>query len=318
MYTSTPPVLLLVFNRPEHTGRVMERIRQAKPSKLFVAADGPREGYSEDQERCEQARQVATRVDWDSELYTLFRDVNLGCKEAVSSAITWFFEHVNEGIILEDDCVPDSTFFYYCKNLLKRYRNDERIMTISGNNFQPSGKVYQESYYFSAYMHCWGWATWRSTWQHYDGNIPAWERLRNTSWLRNWVGGKEEALYWSDIFDQVYRGKVDSWAYPWTFNCWREHGLHVIPKVNLVSNVGFGSQGTHTTNSNDTASYIPSEPMPFPLDHPDIVVRDYEADQYTSENHFIPWGYRFRRRVPAAMKSVVRSVLSPVRNLGGG
>jgi hypothetical protein len=308
------PVLLLIYNRPNLTEKVMEQIRQAEPPKLFVGADGPREGHPNDSQRCDRARELATRIDWDCELHTLFRNENLGCKEAVSSAISWFFKHVEEGIILEDDCVPHPTFFPYCTELLNWYRNDERIMTVSGNNFQPEHKVYKYSYYFSGYMHCWGWATWRRAWENYDGDIPAWERLRNTNWLRNWLGGKEEEIYWTDIFDRVYQGAADSWAYPWTFNCWREHGLHVLPKVNLVTNIGFGDQGTHTQSEDDDAAHIPTEPMPFPLDHPDITVRDYEADRYTSKTHYIPWGYRLRRHFPVSLKRVVRAAMNKFRS----
>jgi hypothetical protein len=309
-----PPVLFLVFNRPEHTRRVMDRIRQAEPPQLFVGADGPRPDHPEDDKNCERARRVATQVDWDCEVYTLFRDENLGCKQAISSAITWFFEHVEAGIILEDDCVPHSTFFPYCTELLDRYRDDDRVMTVSGNNFQPSDKVYDHSYYFSAYMHCWGWATWRHSWEHYDGDIPAWNRLRSTNWLQEWLGGKAEEQYWTDIFDRVAREEVDSWAYPWTFSCWREHGLHVLPSVNLVSNIGFDERSTHTQNPEADAANLPVEAMSLPLDHPDVMVRDYDADRYTSRHHFLPRGYRFRRHVPDALKQLVRPLLRRLRS----
>jgi hypothetical protein len=315
----TPPILLLIFNRPDLTEQVMTQIRKAEPPQLFVAADGPRTEVPEDPERCEQAREVATQVDWDCEVHTLFRDENLGCKEAVSSAITWFFEHVEAGVILEDDCVPHPTFFPYCSELLERYRDDNRIMTISGNNFQPLHKSYDHSYYFSAYMHCWGWATWRQAWNRYDGQIPRWESLRGTGWLNGWLGTDEEAAYWRGIFDQVTEGEIDSWAYPWTFACWREHALHVLPAVNLVSNVGFGRRSTHTKDPDSEAAHMPTKPLLTPLSHPEVIIRDYEADSCTSEHHFGIQddsdfgGHWLRDQIPQSLKNSIRPLVSRLR-----
>jgi len=287
----------------------MEQIREAAPAELFVGADGPRADHPEDARHCKQAREVATRVDWNCKVHTLFRDENLGCKRAVSSAITWFFEHVEAGVILEDDCVPHPTFFPFCAQLLDRYKHDERIMTISGNNFQPSAREYEASYYFSAYMHCWGWATWRRAWKHYDGEIPAWEKLRNTIWLKRWLGGEAERKYWTDIFDGVYQGESDSWAYPFTFACWREHGLNALPSVNLVSNIGFGKNSTHTRNSENEVAHMPTEPISFPLEHPNTVVRNYEADQFTSKHHFLPsWKGRLLSKMPEDLQDAILSV----------
>jgi len=283
---SCPPVLILIFNRPELTEKVMEKVRRAEPRKLFVGADGPRDNHPDDAELCAQARCVATQVDWDCEVRTLFRDENLGCKQAVSTAISWFFEHVEAGIILEDDCVPHRTFFPYCAELLERYREDERVMTISGNNFQPDSRSYRHSYYFSAYMHCWGWATWRGAWEQYDGDIPSWDWLRKTEWLEGWLGSEAEAEYWKVIFDRVRQNQIDSWAYPWTFTCWRGHRLNVLPAVNLVSNIGFGQEGTHTRSDDSDLASLPVEPLSFPIKHPDTMVRNFVADRFTSINNF--------------------------------
>lgn len=313
--TETPPVLLLIFNRPDLTEQVMDRIRKVEPSQLFVAADGPRTGVPEDPERCEQAREVATQVDWDCEVHTLFRDENLGLKEAVSSAISWFFEHVEAGIILEDDCVPHPTFFPYCAALLERYRNDKRVMVVSGNNFQSENRTYPGSYYFSVYNHCWGWATWEEAWVTYDGGISDWPSLRNTSWLEGWLGSDREAQYWARIFDRVHRGEIDSWAYPWTFTCWKEHGLSILPSVNLVSNIGFGEQATHTNNADGEAGHLPCKPISFPLTHPNTLTRYYEADQFTSKHHFgvrkdgSSWGSGIRRLIPEGLKDALRPIL---------
>jgi len=303
---SAPPVLLLIFNRPDLTAQVMDRIRQAEPPKLFVGADGPRAGHLEDAERCEEAREVATQVNWDCEVRTLFRDENLGCKRAVSSAITWFFEHVEAGVILEDDCIPHPTFFPYCAELLDHYRDDERVMMISGDNFQPDDKNYQASYYFSAHMHCWGWATWRRAWRKYDGKASGWKDLRGEGWLEGWLGSKEEAKYWRRIFDGIARGEVDSWAYPWTFSCWKEHGLIILPSVNLVSNVGFGGYSTNTKNKNSKRSELKTEPICLPLDHPDGVIRNYEFDRFTSR-HVLGIG-KGKSRILEICKNEIRKI----------
>jgi hypothetical protein len=317
--SDTPPVLLLIFNRPDLTREVMAQIREAEPPKLFVGADGPRTGNSDDLERCEQARRVATQVDWDCEVHTLFRDENLGLKEAVSSAITWFFEHVEAGIILEDDCVPDPTFFPYCAKLLSRYCDDKRVMVVSGNNFQPEDRTYRASYYFSIYNHCWGWATWRDAWTAYDGTVPDWPSLRKTSWLEGWLGRESEAKYWAHIFNRVYRDEVDSWAYPWTLTCWKEHGLSVLPAVNLVSNIGFGGHATNTKNTDAGEANLPSKPLSFPLSHPSTMVRSYRADHFTAKHHFgiqeekDSWQDRVRQVIPERLKAPLRSVFQRLR-----
>lgn len=229
----TPPVLFLIFNRPDLTKQVFQRIRAAQPPKLFIGADGPREGRSEEPRLCEEARHIATQVDWHCEVHTLFRDENLGCKEAVSSAITWFFEQVEAGIILEDDCVPHPSFFSYCDALLDYYAQDERIFAIGGNNFQPPTRNYGASYYFSVYPHIWGWATWRRAWRHYDGRIEAWPKLKQESWLQGWMGDRFAARYWSNIFDRVHNGEIDSWDYPWTFSICVQVECPLCPELTL-------------------------------------------------------------------------------------
>ena len=167
-------VLFLLFNRPDTTTHVFEKIRQIKPQRLYVASDGPRESYDGEIEKVIKAREIASKVDWPCELKTLFRDKNLGCKKGVSSAITWFFEHEEQGIILEDDCIPNLDFFNFCENLLIRYSRDKRIFTITGSNFQNGKWRGDASYYFSKKFHCWGWATWKRAWKLYQGDILFW------------------------------------------------------------------------------------------------------------------------------------------------
>ena len=209
------PVLLLIFNRPKTTAVVFEKIRQLKPSRLYIAGDGPRQNNN-DTENVKKAREITTKIDWPCDLKTLFRDSNIGCKKSVSQAITWFFEHETQGIILEDDCVPNLDFFYFCQNLLNHYVDNEEIFTITGNNFQNNNCRGDASYYFSKYNHCWGWATWKRAWQHYDGNISFWLEWKKTDdWFKQTLN-KTERKYWTKIFNKVQKNQIDSWAYPWT------------------------------------------------------------------------------------------------------
>jgi hypothetical protein len=279
------PVLLLLFNRPYVTTIVVEALRQAKPQRLYVAADGPRKGNQEDIEKCEQVRQIATAIDWDCKVKTLFREENLGCKKAVSEGIDWFFEHETEGIILEDDCLPDQTFFKYCQELLEYYRHDNRIMVISGDNFQFGRKCGEFSYYFSRYNHCWGWASWRRAWKFYDVNMKLWPYIRDNGYLVDILGSKKSAQYWKKQFEMGYNGKIDSWDYMWTFSCWCQNGLSILPNINLVSNIGYGDDGTHTKRGSKLAN-MKSEEIEFPIKHPPFIIRNQAADNFSEKYLF--------------------------------
>lgn len=284
-------VLLLVFNRPDTTRQVFETIRQANLPRLYVAADGPRANRPGEAERCEEVRRIATNVDWPCEVKTLFRESNLGCKMAVSGAISWFFEHEEEGIILEDDCLPHPDFFRFCDELLERYADDERVAVITGNNFQDGQKRGNASYYFSKYNHCWGWATWRRAWKHYQGNIPFWPEWRaSAQWLRL-APDIVERRYWGKIFEQVRANKIDSWAYPWTASVWFAGGLTATPNVNLVSNIGFGPESTHTASANSPLAKLATYAL-GDITHPHFVVQDIAADRYVFDHVF--GGHLFR------------------------
>ena len=279
------PVLFLIFNRPDTTWKVFEVIRRVKPQKLFVAADGPRTEEPDEVKKCLEAREIATEIDWDCELKTLFRNQNLGCKVAVSSAIAWFFDHVEEGIILEDDCLPHPTFFRFCEELLARYKNDTRIMTISGDNFQFGKQRIRNSYYFSRYPHVWGWATWRRTWQKYDAGIKLWPTIQNGGWLRDILQNRKTEEYWYDIFDNVYNNIYDTWDYQLVFSCLINNGLNIVSNINLITNIGFGCNATHTIKKNKL-SEIPFAKMNFPLVHPRLIIRDSLADEVIEKEHF--------------------------------
>ena len=278
----TTPVLFLIFNRPDTTQKVFDAIKKAKPKQLFVAADGPREGKEGEKDKCEQARKVIEQIDWDCKVKTLFRDKNLGCKVAVSSAIDWFFENVKEGIILEDDCLPSQSFFWFCRELLEHYRDDTRIMTISGDNFQFDRKRGDGSYYFSKYPHIWGWATWRRAWKHYDINMKNFEEFKKEAQINNIFPIKQQQKYWTKIFQTVYEEKIDTWDYQWAYTCFINNGLCVTPNVNLVSNIGFSSNSIHTKDKSSTFSEMEAREI-TDIIHPNFILADQEADLLTSK-----------------------------------
>jgi len=309
--TFTPPaplqtaVLFLVFNRPDTTAQVFGAIRQAKPPRLYVAADGPREGREGEAERVAKVREIATAVDWPCEVKTLFREQNLGCKHAVSGAITWFFEQEEQGVILEDDCLPHPDFFTFCETLLDRYVADERVSVITGNNFQQGQRRGEASYYFSKYNHCWGWASWSHAWQHYQGDLPFWpEWSESDAWPKH-TPDKVERRYWGKTFDRVRAGQIDSWAYPWTASVWYQGGLTATPNVNLVSNIGFGVDSTHTGSANSPLANLPIGRIGEPI-HPQIIEQHHDADRFVADHVF---GCRYRR--------FPHSFISLPRRLGG-
>lgn len=278
-------VLFLVFNRLDTTKQVFEAIRLAKPPRLYIAADGARASRVGEAATVQAVRDyVVSHIDWECEVKTLFREQNLGCKYAVSGAITWFFENEEMGIILEDDCLPDPTFFNFCQELLERYRHDQRIGIISGDNFQFGNRRNDDSYYFSKYVHIWGWATWRDRWQNdYDVEIKNWPNIRDHGRVADWLCSKTQQDYWSAIFERVYQGKVDTWDYQWFFACWLQGRLSILPNANLIFNIGFGSDATHTTVVG-ALSNMKTEEMRFPLQHPDGIFASQLLDDRFFKN----------------------------------
>lgn len=279
------PVLFLIFNRPETTSIVFEVIRQARPTRLFIAGDGPRTNKVGEAELVYKARNIAMSIDWPCEVKTLFREKNLGCKYAVSSAISWFFQHEEYGIILEDDCVPHIDFFEYCETLLKKYENIPNVMAITGNNFQKGIRRGDESYYFSRFTHVWGWATWRRAWYFYDVEVKFWDSWKNSSsWKEYWIRAIDRR-YWEKIFNDVFNGKINTWDYQWVLCIWRQNGLTATPNVNLVSNIGFGLDATHTTSRKSPDANIPTKSI-GKITHPKNILQDVNADLFTADFHY--------------------------------
>src|SRR5580704_6189537 len=261
------PILFFVFNRPDLTGEVMSVLRQLGPKRLFIAADGPRTNEDEgENELCRRTRAVATTIDWECELKTLFRDKNRGCGPAVSGAIAWFFEQVEEGIILEDVCLPSFSFFEFCKYALEKFRNDPRIGTISGDYFLPPELFFEQPYYFSKYFQIWGWATWRRAWQKYRFNL-SFESEEN--WLKIFDDihpTQLESKYWMEVLRGLEKGIVNTWDYQMMLISWRERFLHVAPTKNLVSNIGYRADATHTSFESPLANFPRNELKDFKVD----------------------------------------------------
>lgn len=303
----TTPVALLIFNRPELTESVFGAIARARPRRLLVVADGPR--TDEEAEACERTRAVVVgRVDWDCEVSTNFAERNLGCRRRVSSGLDWVFTEVEEAIILEDDCLPAPSFFRYCAELLERYRDDERVMHVGGNNFQRGRSRTGDSYYFSRYSHIWGWASWRRAWRHYDVGMRSWPEGRGL--VRGSFSDGAEADFWAGIFDRVHAGEIDTWDYQWLYACWSQSGLAAVPEVNLVSNLGFGPGATHTREEGEL-SRLPVSDIEE-VKHPRLVVRHREADDFTFDHVFGGLGLK-----EAASPAPRRGPFAPARAAAG-
>ncbi len=266
-------VLVLGFNRPTETARVIDALRPHRPHKVFFAVDGAREHVATDVARVAEVRALVSRFDWGCEVQTLFRDKNLGCGRAVSGAIHWFFDHVEEGVILEDDCLPLPEFVPFCQKLLEYYRHDDRICHISGNNFQLGRLRGPGSYYFSRYVHIWGWATWRRAWKGYCYDLPPESELRSLpAAVRKWLPMK--------MLLQVAAKKLDTWDVQWLFYLLTDGKLAVTPNTNLVRNIGFDF-ATHTLEPPYYFQAMNFSPLTN-LIHPFTVSADDEADDFTN------------------------------------
>jgi hypothetical protein len=307
------PILLLIFNRPNHTRTVLERIRMLRPKNLFVVADGPRKGNIEDIEKCRLTRETATTmVDWDCKLTTLFRDENLGCGAGPANGISWFFTQVEQGIILEDDCLPDLSFFNFCEMLLDRYKNNAHIMHISGNNFQDGIRRGEFSYYFSVYTHNWGWATWQDRWTRFDFQMKEYSDQSVKSASSFYKFSEDETLFWQRSFgSMVAQNKRDIWDFKWMFAVWQNKGYSILPQVNLVTNIGFDDQATHTYNMPDHITSLRARTL-SKIEHPPDVALDREADVYTFRNHFDPQQKIIPRMASLSIRALrkVKSVIA--------
>ena len=271
------PVLFLTFNRPDTTQQVFSEIRQAQPTRLYVAGDGPRPEKSNEAEICEIVRSIITNVDWDCEVKTLFQDHNLGCRLAVSQAISWFFENEPEGIILEDDCLPSQSFFRFCQELLELFRNNQKVGAICGFYSNELDYTPDASYFFSRYLRVWGWAGWRRSFEGYDSNLKNLIENNNT-WQREMFHHKDMLLkkYFQQMFDQVANGKIDTWDTQLQYLLWQKKQGVIVSSSNLIQNIGW-AQGAHA-QTKDHNHELPTSEIEFPLTSPEVVERDVKAD----------------------------------------
>ena len=277
----TTPVLFLIFNRPSTTQKVFDIIKQVKPSKLFVASDGPREGNINDERLCKQARKITDQVDWECDVKYLYRDNNLGCRLAITSGIDWFFEHVDEGIILEDDCLPSKSLFSFHQELLKKYRDDNNVMQINGDFYLDGEMDFENSYYFSTLNACWGWATWKRAWSMFDSKMSGYYDFKEKGRINSYFNNKDISNWMVSYLDEAVLPNCSIWSTQWAYAIIKSGGLSITPTKNLVKNIGFCGDGT--TESKGFELY-----MNFDIDHINHIEHPskFEHNIQADELHF--------------------------------
>lgn len=281
------PVALFIYKRPQTTYKVFEAIREAQPQVLYVIANAPNPNYPDEQEKSKATRRIINTVDWKCEVVKKYADTYSHCSKQLIGGFNWLFSNVEEAIILEDDCVPHPTFFPFCEELLAKYRYDNRITSISGTNYLLRRIKPHYSYYFSIFNHCWGWASWKRAWQSFDINMSLWQEISTSKVLENILPDKNSVSYWTKILQTVDNSPEGiNWDCQWTFACWMQSGLGIIPKDNLVSNIGFGLDSTNCHSQKSPYYNMPRYAMAFPLQHPPFVVRDLKPDKFTQRTLF--------------------------------
>lgn len=284
------PVALIIFRRPETTRQVFEAIRQAEPSKLFVIADGPRSNRPGEAEKCKATREVVTDVDWDCKVYRNYSDDNLGCGVRPATGIDWVFRHVDRAVILEDDCLPHSSFFPFCASVLERYADVPQVMHINGNTYGLDQRGWHNySYSFASYPQVWGWATWRRAWKAFDWKMADWPAFRDAGLVESLDGGAAYADKRCEKWDRVYDGRDrDIWDYQWHFAVMRKNGLAVVPERNMITNIGFGEMATHSVNHDSEKADIRRHDINLPLNHPPFLLSDKRINRVYRENMLYP------------------------------
>jgi hypothetical protein len=298
------PILFICFNRPTTTKKVFDVIRTIRPNSLYISIDGPREENRGEILAVNEVEKIFTNIDWPCNLKILKQDKNLGGKEGPLAAIDWLFENEAFGIILEDDCLPNRDFFYFCKVMLHKYKENERIYTITGDNFQDGVERGRNYYYFSKFNHVWGWATWRRAWQFNDPKIKFWPKWSQSLEWVNFTPDMVERKYWNNIFDRVYAGDIDTWDYPWMASVWERGGLTVTPNTNLVSNIGFSKDATRTRSSGSKYANMKVGSIELQECSP-LVVRDIDADKYVFNNLFKGSWLRFPLNVFQPLRELI-------------
>ena len=290
-FNLTTPIAFIIFNRPNTTKKVFEAIRQAKPKQLYIIADGPKENKPGEDQKCIETRAITEQIDWDCEVFRNYAPSNFGCRNRVTSGLDWVFNNVEEAIILEDDCMPHLTFFRYCQELLTKYKNEAKVMMVSGNKVLPDYEYNESSYYFSKYAHIWGWATWKRVWQNYDVEMKDWNMDNSTDFLSSHLHIKSTINFWRTLINDVYNKKIDTWDVQLQYYFWKQNGLTVIPTKNLVVNLGFGLEATNTAGSGGLYEKMKLSSIDYPLVHPKSLKPNIKAD--TLENKlYHKFGYK--------------------------
>ena len=282
------PILLIAYNRPKCIARVIESIKEVRPSKLYVACDGPNENIENNKKVYLTRKIIKENINWATKLKMKFNDKNEGCKYAVSNAIKWFFEYEREGIILEDDILPHVDFFHFCEILLKKYRNDDRVWCITGSN-HVGKNIGDGSYFFSRYNHCWGWATWKRCWDQYNVEMLLWPKYKSMKFLKTNFPDKKEYLYWNKFFTSFYEnGSPGTWDYQWFFTSLINNGLTITPNINLIENIGFGPDATHTKVGKSPSKILDykKDSGVIPILHPTFILRSTYADKIVEIKNF--------------------------------
>lgn len=298
------PILFIIFNRPDTTKEVFNQIKRVKPKNLFLAADGPRMEKPGELEKCKETRDIVNQVNWDCNINTLFQENNLGCREAVSTAISWFFKNVEYGIILEDDCYPDISFFHFCDNLLEKYQNNTKIYHINGCNFLYDKKYIKDSYYFSRYPVIWGWATWRRAWGQYDILMKDFPEFKKKNVIDNILPSRKQRKHFNNAFESMYLKKHNSWSAQWLFTVMKNDGLAITPDSNLIINIGTQTDSTHRFLKDSKRTPTNLVPLVFPLKHPNQKIEE-KAD---TETYNILWGKSFSKIFRLLKENSFRSI----------
>ena len=260
------PILFIIFNRPEITQKVFNQIKQIQPMHLFIAADGPKTNRLEDLRKCEDTRNIINQINWPCELKTLFRDENRGCGYGPAEAVTWFFEQVEQGIILEDDCLPDPSFFFYCEQLLQKYMNDPTIYLVCGTNPMLKWKEKEFSYLFAKLGWTWGWATWRRAWNNFDYTASLWNTMEGKRRVEQFLSNEDYFNHFSQEFNQYFKTvRNDVWDFQWLLCRFYNSGYSIVPTRNLISNIGTGMDATHTGDIQITYMNLPVYSADFSL-----------------------------------------------------
>jgi hypothetical protein len=283
------PVLFITFNRLDTTCQVFEAIRAQKPQTLYLFSDGPRADKPQEQQEVQAVRAwLTSRVDWPCTLHVRFLDENMGPRYAIGHAVNWLFEQEEEGIVFEHDCLPHADFFRYCQYLLDKYRHDERVMHITGNNFLFGRVKVPADYYFSNLSNpTWGWATWKRAWKCYDAEMASFPQFLEENGFDRFIRSKRVRTYYEEVFGRLYRGEIRTWDYQWSLAIWQRKGLTVTPAVNLVSNIGYGDKAIHTADVNDQFAFIPTMPLTIQFS-PSFVEAYNEADSFVLEQVIRP------------------------------